>query len=58
MKAVTIFLLCLISSSIFSQKDTLIANREKRLAIFLDTLRNAKTDVAKKNANQVFRNYF
>ncbi len=57
MKAVTIFLLCLITSSIFSQKDTLIANREKRLAIFLDTLRNAKTDVAKKNANQVFRNY-
>jgi hypothetical protein len=57
MKAVIFFLLCLITSTIFSQKDTLIANREKRLAIFLDTLRAAKSDVAKNNANQVFRKY-
>ncbi len=57
MKAVTIFLLCLISSTIFSQNDTLITNREKRLVIFLDTLRAAKTNSEKLIANQVFRKY-
>ena len=57
MKAVSIFLLCLVSTSLFSQKDTLIANREKRLAIFLNTLRKSSTDQDKINANTVFRDY-
>ncbi len=57
MKAVTILLLCLVTSSILSQKDTLMANREKRLAIFLDSLRSVSSDLAKKNANQLFRDY-
>lgn len=57
MKVFYIFLLCLLTTILFSQKDTLMANREKRLAIFLDTLRAVKNDVAKKNANQIFRNY-
>jgi hypothetical protein len=57
MKAVSLFLLCLISTSLFSQKDTLLANREKRLANFLNILRNSSVDQDKINANVVFRDY-
>jgi hypothetical protein len=57
MKAVYIFLLCLPLTTIFCQKDTLLANREKRLANFLQALRTAETDAEKLKANTVFRAY-
>ncbi len=57
MKAVSIFLLCLLSISVFCQKDTLIANREKRLAFYLNNLRSSVTNQDKINANNRFKEY-
>jgi len=57
MKAVSIFLLCLLSATLFSQKDTLLVNREKRLTFFLNTVRNSTTDKDKLISNTAFRNY-
>ena len=57
MKALYILLLCLPVTFLLSQKDTLLANREKRLAIFLNTLRTSKTDQERNTANTIFRDY-
>jgi hypothetical protein len=57
MKGFVVLFLSIFSLSVNAQVDSLLLNRERELSVYLDNLRNAKSDLDKETANQTFKTF-